>query len=91
MKRRALLIGALTTPLVAKAKEASMHAPWIHFVGDGRPPREVFVDGIRIERAIYADGRKGIVRYHRQPLVVRDGEIVTTEVRGRVEVREIGR
>lgn len=91
MKRRSLLLGALATPLAAKARKATTHAPWIHFVGDGRPPREVFVDGIRIERAIYADEREGIVRYHRQPLVVRDGEIVTSEVRGRVEVREIRR
>jgi len=37
--------------------------PNIHTPGDGRGARRVYVDGKLVERVVYADTRRGIVRY----------------------------
>ena len=39
----------------------------IHTRDDGRGPRRVFVDGRPMDRVVYADTRRGIVRYHNDP------------------------
>jgi hypothetical protein len=41
--------------------------PNIHTPGDGRGARRVYVDGKLMERVVYADTRRGIVRYEAFP------------------------
>ena len=61
----------------------------IHQPDDGRGRRRVFVDGKEISRVLYADTRKGFVRYVPFPMrAKRNGEEVLTRIRrGKVEVR----
>lgn len=61
----------------------------VHKAGDGRPPRDVFVNGELIEHAIYADCARGIVNYAPMPLSIdrKKRRVVTRTLRGRVEVR----
>lgn len=60
----------------------------IHTACDGRGARDVFVNGNKVELAVYADTKKGIVRFHPRPArVAKNGqELYTRELRGKVEV-----
>jgi len=65
--------------------------PDIHTLDDGRGARRVYVDGKLVERVVYADTRRGIVRYYPFPLRLnKTGErfIVRTR-RGKVRVEPI--
>lgn len=68
-----------------------MSKPWRHTLADGRGLRAVYLDGQRIERAVYADERRGIVKVYDNPPQFRHGsfEIVTRVKRGHVEVRPL--
>ena len=48
--------------------ETEMKADHIHTPNDGRGQRDVFVDGKLVERAFFADTRRGIVRAYKYPL-----------------------
>lgn len=62
----------------------------IHTPGDGRGARAVFVNGVRIEHVVFADERRGVVRYHVWPRrFKRDGSAVTKTRKGKVEVRPL--
>jgi hypothetical protein len=56
---------------------------WIHEPDDGRGHRKVFVDGQEVGRAIYADERRGFVRFIPDVRTPFTHEVM----RGRVEVR----
>lgn len=60
----------------------------IHYPNDGRPLRQIFVDGTLIPQAFYADTDKGIVRAYTVPLTLNEeGDApVSYEVRGLVTV-----
>ena len=53
---------------------------WVHEPDDGRGPREVFVDGVKVHRCVYADTRRGFARF------LTDG-LRHEIVRGQVQVR----
>lgn len=64
--------------------------PWRHSAGDGRGLRAVFLNGERIERCVYADERRGIVKVMDNPVrISRAGNAITHLKRGRVEVRPL--
>uniref|UniRef100_UPI003F7FC659 hypothetical protein n=1 Tax=Xanthomonas sp. 0924 TaxID=2835534 RepID=UPI003F7FC659 len=44
-----------------------MSGPHIHTPDDGRGRRQVLVDGRPVKRVVYADTRRGLVRYHNDP------------------------
>ncbi|AMV00057.1 hypothetical protein [Xanthomonas citri] len=44
-----------------------MSGPHIHTPDDGRGRRQVLVDGRTVKRVVYADTRRGLVRYHNDP------------------------
>lgn len=60
----------------------------IHAVGDGRGLRRVTVDGGQVDRVVYADTRKGIVRHHDTPprLHKHGKRVIERTKRGVVEV-----
>lgn len=60
----------------------------IHTIDDGRGARDVFVNGNKVELAVYADTKKGIVRFRPHPArVAKNGqEFYTRGLRGKVEV-----
>lgn len=63
-----------------------MEGPTVHTPRDGRGPRRVLLDGREIRNVIYADTERGIVRFHEEPLCVVGEEIVSRELKGKVEV-----
>jgi len=63
---------------------------WRHSAHDGRGPRAVFLDGARLERVVYADERRGVVKVVPNPFrVSKRGNVITRVQRGRVEVRPL--
>ncbi len=60
----------------------------IHTWGDGRGPRDVYLDGVQIKRVMSADPTHGIVRVYHHPIRVcpRRETARTYKRRGRVEV-----
>ncbi|QLQ28518.1 MAG: hypothetical protein HZT39_09835 [Pseudoxanthomonas sp.] len=65
--------------------------PWRHSANDGRGRRAVYLNGELIDRVVYADERRGIVKVIDSPIRLnrrRDG-IITHVRRGRVEVRPL--
>lgn len=64
------------------------HGNHIHTAGDGRGLRRVKVDGREVDRVIYADTRKGIVRHHDKPsrLHKHGKRFIERTRRGKVEV-----
>lgn len=46
------------------------HSGHIHTVDDGRGRRRVLLDGQVVEKVVYADTRKGVVRYCDTPVRV---------------------
>ncbi|WP_439444453.1 hypothetical protein ABWU93_11400 [Xanthomonas translucens pv. translucens] len=40
----------------------------VHVPDDGRGPRRVFVDGAEVREVVFADTRRGVVRYYPLPL-----------------------
>ncbi|MFA4294426.1 hypothetical protein P2B08_17705 [Xanthomonas perforans] len=44
-----------------------MFGSHIHTPDDGRGRRQVLVDGRPVKRVVYADTRRGLVRYHNDP------------------------
>lgn len=67
-----------------------MAAEHIHTPDDGRGPREVYVDGKKLDKVFYADTRRGIACYYPQPYKTDRWRkrILSRQVRGRVEVRQ---
>lgn len=63
----------------------------IHHLGDGRGRRRVFVNGNEVERAIWADTKRGIVCYMPKPprLMRNRREVYTRQLRGQVTVEPI--
>lgn len=63
----------------------------IHTPGDGRGPRNVFVNGNKIGKVFYADTEKGLVKFYPQPVRVhRNGlEAYSRELRGTVTLEFI--
>ena len=60
----------------------------IHFPGDGRGLRDVFVDGELVQDVVFADTRRGTVKVFKRPLQVDErGRIVRETRYGVVEVR----
>ncbi len=41
--------------------------PSVHTPGDGRGLRRVFLNGVEVKRAVFADTRNGVVRFHDDP------------------------
>ena len=63
----------------------------IHTPHDGRGIREVFVNGNRIERVVWADVRDGVVWFLPSPIrVTRKGEAYARRLRGSVRVVSCG-
>lgn len=61
--------------------------PRIHYVGDGRGLRDVFVNGHQINNVVYANEQRGIVEFAPRPLKSkRNGEVYTRKLRGIVTV-----
>ena len=62
--------------------------PHIHTWDDGRGNRDVFVNGRLVMSAVYANTKKGIVRYHPKPLRLDKyrKRVLTRTLRGEVEV-----
>ena len=59
----------------------------VHYVGDGRGPRDVLVNGNRIGSVVYADEEKGIVVFAPYPVrTKRNGDIYTRKLHGIVQV-----
>lgn len=65
------------------------HNKHIHTAGDGRGPRDVFLNGKLIDRVMYADTRAGLVRVTGNPVKLDKFKkrILTRTLRGAVEVR----
>lgn len=64
----------------------------IHVRGDGRGPRQVYLNGKPIMQVVFADTRKGVVRFHDRPAKVhKHGKRFIERTRhGLVEVRPLG-
>lgn len=61
--------------------------PGIHYAGDGRGRRDVFVNGHQINHVVYVNEKKGIVEFAPHPLrAKRNGEVYTRKLRGVVTV-----
>ena len=65
--------------------------PHIHMPNDGRGPRNVYVNGKLMKRVVYADTRRGIVRYVDEPARIhkRRETVIERTRRGKVEVKPI--
>lgn len=64
-----------------------MQNPNVHYAGDGRGPRDVFVNGNRIGHVVYADETKGIVKFTPYPVrAKRNGDAYTRKLHGTVQV-----
>lgn len=63
----------------------------IHTPRDGRGRRDIFVNGKKIECVFYADVKRGIVRFYRQPFKLDKyrKRALSNTVRGKVMVRAI--
>lgn len=46
----------------------TMFHPWVHTPGDGRGQRQVYLDGQRVGRVVYANTRTGVIRAHHDPV-----------------------
>ena len=62
----------------------------IHTPNDGRGYREVYVDGRKVERAFFADVKRGIVDFYPLPLRAdkHRKRVISKRLRGKVEVRQ---
>lgn len=61
----------------------------IHRVGDGRGPRDVFVNGNKIDCAVWADTKRGEVVFHPRPARIhklRRDEVYARMLKGVVTV-----
>jgi hypothetical protein len=69
-----------------------MNSDHIHRTDDGRGLRDVFVNGVMVDRAVYADTKKGIVFFVPFPVRIKKNsdEIYTRRLRGKVEVVQVG-
>lgn len=87
MNRRSFVGGAVGVAAIATVAGRGE----IHRAGDGLPPRRVFVNGLEIEKANYADTRRGIVRAYHQPYRIdrAKGEVTSYELTGDVRVEFI--
>ena len=65
-----------------------MARDWIHTPDDGRGLRVVTLNGVVIDRCVYADTKKGIVRFHDNPAKVHKygKRIIERTLHGAVEV-----
>lgn len=69
---------------MALDRRASEHS---HFTGDGRGPRDVFLNGKLLHDVVFADTKRGIVSVVKRPLQV-DKDALARDTRyGVVEVR----
>lgn len=48
-------------------------AAFIHHVNDGRPPRRIYLNGEEVVNADYADTKRGLVIFPREPFQCRPG------------------
>ncbi|AOT26254.1 hypothetical protein EA004_20605 [Vibrio anguillarum] len=69
-----------------KTKNDNIHTP-----RDFRGPRNVFVNGNKIKFVVYADTKKGIVKYHPHPVRRKRGSnvVYTRTLKGLVTVEFI--
>ncbi len=69
-----------------KSSDSHIHTP-----SDGRGGRYVFVNGNKIDHVIYADTKKGIVKYHPHPIRIKKGSdfVYTRILKGLVTVELI--
>lgn len=60
----------------------------VHVAGDGRGPRRVLCNGVEMERVVYADTVRGIVRYVDGPIQTHKygKRVIQRTKRGKVEV-----
>ncbi|HDI3344792.1 TPA: hypothetical protein PMK43_002050 [Vibrio cholerae] len=75
---------------ISKNRGSSMQEH-IHHISDGRGKRKIFVNGNEIRYVIYADTKKGIVKYHPHPVRLKKGtdEVYTRTLKGVVTVEFI--
>jgi hypothetical protein len=66
--------------------------PWIHTPTDGRGPRDVYLNGKKLDKVFYADIRHGMVRCHFDPMKVNKRRQMVRGFKryGNVEVVRIG-
>lgn len=62
--------------------------PGVHVCGDGRGLRRVLLNGVEMENVLYADTRRGIIRYFPRPLKIDKyrKRIIQRTKHGKVEV-----
>ncbi|HDS1307959.1 TPA: hypothetical protein ACOENG_004301 [Stenotrophomonas maltophilia] len=60
----------------------------VHTTADGRGKRRVLLDGREIRKVVYADTRKGVVRYYPEPVRIhKHGKRAVMKTKhGKVEV-----
>lgn len=63
-------------------------ADQLHTVGDGRGPRQVYVDGRPVSRIVIADIKRGVVRQH-VGIRGRGRQLLYRAIRGKVTVEPI--
>ena len=67
-------------------------SPNIHFFGDGRGERSVYLNGKKVERCVFVNIRRGFVKIVAcdeagRLLIDSNGNVVTKKIRGNVSVR----
>lgn len=61
--------------------------PWIHRFDDDRGVRKVLLDGVEVEKVLFADTQKGVIERYCLPLTPdKDGNLATEVLHGQVEV-----
>ncbi|AJI88540.1 hypothetical protein CH54_3823 [Yersinia rochesterensis] len=68
-----------------------MSKSFIHTPSDGRGKRKVFINDIEISRVIYANEKKGLVRFCPSPIKAdRHGDVYSRTLKGTVRIEFIG-
>lgn len=86
LQEQIVAITALTDALACMAldRRAAEHS---HFTGDGRGPRDVFLNGKLLHDVVFADTKRGIVSVVKRPLQVDKDALARDTLCGVVEVR----
>lgn len=74
-----------------KAKFKRRNWPAVHHPFDGRGCQKVFLNGVALQKCVYANPKRGVVRVvdtlpDGSPWVSADGKVRTRKLRGRVKV-----